>query len=191
MHTRTFTRRYPLLDWWYLPGFPSWTFPKTDLAHLRQVIKQSSWVYSSTRQFHAHPINKSQELTIEARWTLTPNDPRSPNLPSALILLQNWGNVSWRCSIMRSRYIDSSSTVQLFRIRFCFYYQLWWSHQLTSELSLFDLLEVLGLLGGLARGLESDSIEELGLCSIEEWDGYGLSFDRLGIVSIPSQIVDE
>jgi len=90
---------------------------------------------------------------------------------------------------MRSRYIDSSSAVQDFRTRF--YHQALLNNQLTSGLSCFDLLEVLGFLGGLTRGLKSDSIEELGFCSVEEWDGYGLSFDRLGIMSIPSQIVDE
>jgi hypothetical protein len=50
----------------------------------------------------------------------------------------------------------------------------------------FDLLEVLDFLGGLTRGLESDSTEEVGLCSIEEWDEAGLSFDRFGIVSSTS-----
>jgi hypothetical protein len=61
-----------------------------------------------------------------------------------------------------------------------------WSDELTSELSFFDLLEVLDSLGGLTRGLESDSTKEVGVCFIEEWDEAGLSIDRIGIVSFTS-----
>jgi hypothetical protein len=44
-----------------------------------------------------------------------------------------------------------------------------WSDELTSGLSFFELLDVLGFLGGLTRGLESDSIEEMvGFCSVSE-----------------------
>jgi len=90
---------------------------------------------------------------------------------------------------MSSRYIDSSSAVQDFRTRV--YHQALLNDQLTSGLTFFDLLEVLDFLGGLTRSLESDSMEEVvGFCSIEERDGGDLSFDRLGIMSIPSQIVD-
>jgi len=66
---------------------------------------------------------------------------------------------------MSSRYIDSSSTVQDFRTRF--YHQALLSDELTPELSFLDLLEVFGFLGGLTKGLESDSMEEeLGFCFI-------------------------
>jgi hypothetical protein len=54
-----------------------------------------------------------------------------------------------------------------------------WSDELTSELSFCDLLEVLDFLGGLTRGFDSGSMEEMvDFCSIEEWDGDGMSFDR-------------
>jgi hypothetical protein len=31
----------------------------------------------------------------------------------------------------------------------------------------------------------------VGFCSVEDWDGAGLSFDRLGIVGITSEVADE
>ena len=91
---------------------------------------------------------------------------------------------------MRSRYIATSASVQDFRTRF--YYQRQWSDEFTSELSFFGLLEVFGFLGGLTRGLESDSMEEMiGFCSVREWEEDGLSIDRLAMVNITSEIADE
>jgi hypothetical protein len=76
---------------------------------------------------------------------------------------------------MRSSYIASSSAVQIFRTRFCRQPSL--ENRRTPDLlGIFDFLE------GLTRGWDSNSLEAVvGFCSIEESDGAGLSFDRLGI----------